>query len=97
MSKIFANSEEKFLKSVVLYGKASDNYVYFDDTYANKVDKDTLFNLCNKKLVTVLYGSAYFTPVTFSKNTTKNCTDVTFWNTTATTAAAVTLHSKEYT
>ena len=37
MNKIFANSEEKYVKNVVIYGKANDSYVYEDSACTKKL------------------------------------------------------------
>lgn len=67
MKKIFSDSEEKYLRSVVLYGH-SDNYLYSDEKHTLKIDKDTLFNLCIKGLVVVFMDNTYYKPVFFKEN-----------------------------
>lgn len=66
MTKIFADAEEKYVKTVVLYGH-SDNYLYADESHTEKIDKSTLLDLCLKG-VTVKYESAYYPPVLFKEN-----------------------------
>ena len=48
MTVVYADAEEKYVKNVILYGKTADNYLYTDSkcSEVNKVDKDTLLNLC---------------------------------------------------
>lgn len=55
----YANSEEKFVKSVTLYGKNSDNYLYSDAkcTATNKVDGETVMNLFLKGMLVISYDS----------------------------------------
>ena len=47
---VYADAEEKYVKTVVLYAKTSDNYVYSKAAAAegDKIDKDTLLELCKK-------------------------------------------------
>lgn len=97
MNITFSRADEKLAKSIVVYGKASDNYIYEDAAYTVKIDKDTVLRMCMTDLILVSYGGAFYKPVCFEENATKKCASVTIWNTKATTAAAVTIHSKEYT
>lgn len=62
----YANSEEKFVKSVTLYGKNADTYLYADAkcTAENKVDGDTVMNLFLKGMLVISYDSkGVFRPV----------------------------------
>lgn len=85
---VYADAEEKYMKAVVLYSKASDNYVYKKATAAegDKIDKDTLLELC-KKGVLVLLDGVYYVPSQFADKTT---------HTTLTIGASTVLNSKEY-
>lgn len=96
MNRIYANSEEKYVKTVVLYGKNGNNYLHTDDSYAetSRIDKDTLMDLCMKG-VKILYNKIYYTPLYFKDETTK--TSVTFATNVASSAStSVTLYSKEH-
>lgn len=95
LNKVFADAEEKLLKAVVIYGKESDNYAYADDKFTMKISKKMLLNAAVKGLV-VSFNGALFNPVCF-KEDEDGFSEVTIWNTTAETAAAITLHSEEYT
>ena len=92
MTVVYADAEEKYVKNIILYGKTSDNYLYTDSkcSEANKVDKDTLLNLC-KKGVIINYNSTYYMPL-FFKEESGGSVSVTF----ASASAATTLYSKEY-
>ena len=90
----YADAEEKFVKSVVLYGKASDNYVYTDAAMTQKIDKATLMNLCLKGVL-VLYGGAYYAPISFKDNTTSVSLTIAT-NVASTGSASVTIYSEEY-
>lgn len=46
MDRIYADSENKYMKNTVLYVRDNDEYVYLDEVFTEKVDRDTLFNLC---------------------------------------------------
>lgn len=96
MNKIYAKSEEKYVKNVVIYGKTGDNYVYEDSACTKKLDKDAVSRLFLTGLL-VNYAGATYPVAALKDNTAKGCVDVTVWNALASTAAAVTLHSSEYT
>lgn len=93
---VYADAEEKFVKSVILYGKTSDNYVYAKSTMKenDKIDKDTLMELL-KKGVIVKYNDDFYVPVLFSdKSTHTALTIATVIN--AASTASVVLNSKEH-
>ena len=46
MDRIYADSENKYVKNTVLYVRDTDEYAYLDEAFTEKVDRDTLFNLC---------------------------------------------------
>lgn len=92
---IYADAEEKYVKNVVLYGQSSDNYVYADAGYTQKIDKATLLNLCMKGVL-VLYGGSYYAPIAFKDNTT-NVSLTIATNVAATGSSSVTIYSSEYT
>lgn len=96
MTVVYADAEEKYVKNVILYGKTADNYLYTDSecSEANKVDKDTLLNLC-KKGVIINYNSTYYMPLFFKEES--GSVFVTFATAvSASASAATTLYSKEY-
>lgn len=93
MTKIYANSEEKFVKTVVLYGH-TDNYLYVDEGHKTKINKDDLLDLCMKG-TTIKYESAYYTPVFFKENS--GAVEVTIATAISTGAStAVVLYSEEH-
>lgn len=97
MTVVYADAEEKYVKNVILYGKTPDNYLYTDSkcSEVNKVDKDTLLNLC-KKGVIINYNSTYYMPL-FFKEESGGSVSVTFATAvSASASAATTLYSKEY-
>lgn len=97
MTVVYADAEEKYVKNVILHGKTADNYLYTDSkcSEANKVDKDTLLNLC-KKGVIINYNSTYYMPL-FFKEESGGSVSVTFATAvSASASAATTLYSKEY-
>lgn len=96
MTVVYADAEEKYVKNVILYGKTADNYLYTDSkcSEVNKVDKDTLLNLC-KKGVIINYNSTYYMPLFFKEES--GSVSVTFATAvSASASAATTLYSKEY-
>lgn len=100
MTVVYADAEEKYVKNVILYGKTADNYLYTDSKCSevnkvDKVDKDTLLNLC-KKGVIINYNSTYYMPL-FFKEESGGSVSVTFATAvSASASAATTLYSKEY-
>lgn len=93
LNNIYSDSEEKYVKTVILYGH-TDNYVYADAEHTQKIDKDTLLNLCLKG-VTINYQSAYYTPVFFKENS--GHLEITIATAIASSAStAVVLNSEEY-
>lgn len=96
MKKIFADAEEKFVKTVILYGKNSNNYLHTDEKCEEntRVDKDTLKNLCLKG-VTISYDGAYYTPISFKEDSGHVAVTIAT-NIAASSSTSVTLYSKEY-
>lgn len=83
---IYADSEEKFVLGVVLYGNASK--LYYDAKFKNEADHDFVLNACVKGIVRIFatdtyYGVASFKDddgtltVTDTKATTANTYTVT--------------------
>lgn len=93
----YANADQKFLKTVTVYAKKSDNFIYADSACTQKIDKETMTELCVKSLAVVSYEKAFYPIAAFKENTTKKCLDVTIYDVLANTAAAVTVHTGEYT
>ena len=69
----YANADQKFLKTVTVYAKKSDNFIYADSGCTVKIDKDTMMELCTKGLAVVSYEKAFYPVAAFKDNTTKNC------------------------
>ena len=93
MDKIFTNSEEKWVKTVVLHGH-SDNYLYLDEGHTTKIDKDTLKDLCLKGITVELSGT-YYTPV-FFKEESGYVAVMIATAISASASAATVLYSEEY-
>ena len=97
MNQVYGDAEQKYVKTVVLYGEASNNYLYTDAecTEGNELDKDTLLDLLLKG-VTISYGGKYYAPLFFGE--ASGSVSVTFATAiSASGSTAVTLYSKEYT
>lgn len=93
----YANADEKFVKTVTVYAKKSDNFIYADAACTQKIDKEMMTELCVKGLALVSYEKAFYPVAAYKENTTKKCLDVTIYDVLASTAAAVTVHTGEYT
>lgn len=94
---IYADAEEKFVKSIILYGKTSDAYVYAKSgmTEDDKIDKDSLMEILKKGAI-VYYEGAFYTPAFFKENS--GHVELTFATAlSAEGTTAVVLNSKEYT
>lgn len=93
---VYADAEEKFVKSVILYGQTSDDYVYTKTTMTenDKIDKDTLMELL-KKGVIVKYNDDFYVPVLFSDESTYTALTIATVINAASTASVV-LNSKEH-
>lgn len=97
MNVKFNNSDEVYINSVILYAKKNNDYIYEDAACTSKLNKDTVLNLCEKGLALISYEGAVYSVTAYKSNTEKKCLDVTIYDILATTAAAVTVHSSEYT
>ena len=93
----YANADQKFLKTVTVYAKKNDNFIYADSGCTVKIDQDTMMAHCTKGLAVLPYQKAFSPVAAFKENTTKKCLDVTIYDVRANTAAAVTVHTGEYT
>lgn len=67
ITKIFAKSEEKYVKSVILYAD-SDKYLCYDAAGTSKVTKDELADLFKKGII--ISDTDLFVPVKFDNETT---------------------------
>ena len=97
LTKNYANADEKFDKTVTVYAKKSDNFIYVDAACTQKIDKETMTELCVKGLALVSYEKAFYPVAAYKENTTKKCLDVTIYDVLASTVVAVTVHTGEYT
>lgn len=91
MKTIYGDANEKYVEAVVLYGH-SDSYLYTDAAHTTKVDKDTVLNLCQKGLLTVVYNDYTCAPVCFKE--TSGYAEVTVATGTTSLTGAV-LYSEE--
>ena len=83
-------SENKYVKNTVLYAKDNDEYVYLDEAFTEKVDRDTLFNLCVNGVV-VQKSTDVFIPYCFTTPHARYLT-IKFGNG----SSSNTIHSMEY-
>ena len=93
---VYADAEEKFAKTVILYGKTSNNYLNKTSACAEKdrIDKDTLLELL-KKGALISYDGTFYTPLFFKENS--GVVEVTFATAISASASAATvLYSKEH-
>lgn len=69
MNKIYADSEEKYVKSVVLYADADDGNLFYDEGKKEGVSREDLINLFLKGLV-ISFESEMLKPIALKDNTT---------------------------
>lgn len=92
--KIYANSSDKFTKTVMLYAKSADTKLYLDSGTTTTVSMDGLMELLEQNLVMVNYNGAVYAPVSYKDNTT--AIEVSIWDVYASSApAAVKLTTTE--
>ena len=68
MNKIFANSEEKFLKRIEVFATGDNTVLTFDKEGQNKIPFEGLIDLLVKNLIVVKVGETYQVPVGFKVN-----------------------------
>lgn len=71
MSKenVYAKSEEKFVKAVVIYADSDDGHVFYDAAKSIKIPKAELQDLFMKRCI-VHFSDAYYIPAQFKDNGT---------------------------
>lgn len=93
---VYADAEEKFAKTIILYGKTGNNYLNKTSACIEKdrIDKDTLLELL-KKGALISYDGTFYTPLFFKENS--GVVEVTFATAISASASAATvLYSKEH-
>lgn len=93
---VFADSEDKYVKATVLYGKPSDKYLYTDEACTQKIAKDVLFDMASKGVI-VKYDDLCYTPLIFGYDKTKPCVTITIGTLNEGQMTYVVLNSEEYT
>lgn len=68
MNKIFANSEEKFLKRIEVFATGDNSVLTFDKEGNNKIPFEGLIELLVKNLIVVNVADTYQVPVGFKVN-----------------------------
>ena len=82
---IYADSEEKFVLGVVLYGNASK--LYLDAEHTTEVDHDFALNACMKGIVRIFVTDTYYGVASFKEASGT----LTITDTKATTAGSYTV------
>lgn len=93
---VYADAEEKFAKTIILYGQTSNNYLNKTSACAeeDRIDKDTLLELL-KKGILISYNGTFYTPLFFKENS--GAVEVTFATAISASASTATvLYSKEH-
>ena len=94
MDTIFGTADERFLRTVVLYGKTSNNYLHVDSGCTDKAEltKDKVKQLFLSGM-TICYDGDYYTPLACTDETTYMAVS---FATDIQTPTEVTLYSNEY-
>lgn len=66
IEKIYADSEEKFVKANVLYAQADDGKLFLDSTYTVEVTKEQLYRAFLTGMI-VVYNEATYKPVAYKE------------------------------
>ena len=85
---IYADSEEKYVLGVVLYGNA--NKLYLDAKHKTEVDHDFALNACMKGIVRIFVTDTYYGVASFKEASGT----LTITDTKATTAGSYTVTKK---
>lgn len=59
--KIYADSEEKLVKNVIVCGDSDDGHLFYDCELQHKITKDDLLNLFTKGMI-VCHNDEYYKP-----------------------------------
>ncbi len=94
ITKIFAKSEEKYVKSVILYADAN-KYLCYDAAGTSKVAKDELADLFKKGII--ISDTDLFVPVKFDNETTYTTVSCLAMAGSPSAMSFVVYYSKEYT
>lgn len=93
MNKIFADAEEKYVKTVVVYADADDGHLFYDSSKSQKIPKDELLNLFLKGMV-IFLTDEYLIPVAYKES--GGAAVVTAIHESAETATALNFNSAEH-
>lgn len=66
MTKIYANSEEKYLMNTVIYAAADEGKVFYDEANSVEIPKDELKDLFIKGM-TIVLDSKYLKPIVYAE------------------------------
>lgn len=92
--KIFADAAEKYVKTVVFYGKKSDNFLYTDEGMKTKASFEEVSNAFLKGAV-VLYDGSYCMPLSFKVEASKVTVNIATVATSAIAPVALTSDTKQ--
>lgn len=95
MNAIYGNSEQKYVKNVILYSKTGKTNLYVDAACTDnaELDRETVLNIAMTGLI-VCYDDEYYFPIAFADETTyASVTIATAVDSSS--SESVTLNSKE--
>lgn len=61
--RLYANSEEKFEKAVVLYADSDDGHLFLESSHTTKVSKDFVMNAFKKGTLLIFNTDTFYKPV----------------------------------
>lgn len=92
MTNIYAKSEEKFVKTTIVYADADDGHLFWDEAKSVKMTKDEVLDLFLKGM-TIKHETTHYRPTSYSE--TGGYSVVTVMSDSSDTATPLTFHSKE--
>ena len=66
MTKVFEDTNDLHVRSLIFYGKTADRKLYRESTYKTQITSDELVDAFKKGMVLVFDGTNYLVPVAFT-------------------------------
>lgn len=66
MTKVFEDTNDLHVRSLIFYGKTADHKLYRESTYKTQITSDELADAFKKGMVLVFDGTNYLVPVAFT-------------------------------
>lgn len=66
MTKVFEDTNDLHVRSLIFYGNTADHKLYRESTYKTQITSDELADAFKKGMVLVFNGTNYLVPVAFT-------------------------------